>query len=140
MPINGDFSEYSVQVFDLKDGIVIYSPAYDEIYGKYGEYDPIYDMYGEYSPFCTIGSDGRNGISLLYGDYTSLMETELGEVSQKQKDGVRFTASPETNTIYYENNAYTFDFTKVEAGFDEDSQMMIPCFTVWHPSEQISAE
>lgn len=123
MPINGDFSEYSVQVFELKDGRVIYAPTRD--------------IYGGYSPFCTFDEQGV--IHLLYGDYSSLLETETGEFSQIHKLGVHFTADPDTNTLYYEDNAYTFDFTKIEAGFDVNGQM-IPCFAVWHPSEQISAE
>lgn len=114
IPINNeDFSDYAVQAFEMKDGIVIYTPSRD--------------IYGGYSPFFTFDED-TGAMHLLYGDYSSLLENH-GEFSQIQKLGVHFVSDPEANSLYYDGNCYVFDFTKIGAGFDENG-LIIPCFTV----------
>lgn len=112
MPINSDFSEYSVQAYELKDSIVIYFYNCKSIVYNY---------------FYTIKliSDDEEALWPLRGDYSYLYDTDE-DMTPIQKSDVQFTADSEANTLYYDNKAYIFDFSNFYSDFD----LALPNFTV----------
>lgn len=115
LPINGDYSDFSVQAYQLRDGLVIFTPCEETS--------------GYCSPFLTITDDGGNDkLHVLYGDFSALLERY--DDYSKLKQGVEFTADDEENTLFYGSTAFKFDFSKVGKELDENGNVT-ECFTVY---------
>lgn len=117
LPIGGDYSDYSVQAFQLRDGLVIFTPTQD--------------VNGYCTPFISLIDDK---ICCLYGDFSALTEWGSYEMDGlcldyvKLKEGISFTADPEENTLYYGSFAFKFDFSKVN--MPDENGNPEACFTV----------
>lgn len=118
-PLQENYEEYALRVYELNDGIVMFCPSTD--------------TGGTLTPFTTIveNEDGSIEIGYLYGDFSDIM-LDMGHILEgwRQLDvNARFTADYENNTLYYGDTAFVFDFSKVGMGYDYEANRFVPCFT-----------
>lgn len=105
------FSDYMPQIYELKDGIVIFT-SYK-------------DVNGLCSPFITIKNDL---LYPMYGDFSPLIDKdELYPYIYEFHSDIKFTPDFEENILYYGDTAFKFNFDKV--GIEEETEL----FTVIEP-------
>lgn len=110
LPID-KFSDYMPQIYELKDGIVIFT-SYE-------------DVNGLCSPFITIKNDL---LCPVYGDFSPLIDKdELYPYIYEFHPDIKFTPDFEENILYYGDTAFKFNFDKV--GIDGETEL----FTVIEP-------
>lgn len=109
LPIGG-FSDYMPQIYELKDGIVIFT-SYQ-------------DVSGMGSPFITVKNDK---IYPMYGDFTPLIDKDEFYPHSDFYPDIKFTPAFEENILYYGDTAFKFNFDK--AGIEGETEL----FTIIEP-------
>lgn len=105
------FSDYMPQIYELKDGIVIFT-SYE-------------DVNGLLSPFITIKNDL---LYPVYGDFSPLIDKdELYPDIYEFHSDIKFTPDFEENILYYGDTAFKFNFDRV--GIEGETEL----FTVIEP-------
>lgn len=97
-------SSYLPLVYELKDGIVIFT-AYE-------------DVSGAGSPFFTVKD---NVVYPLYGDFSALIDKDEYYPHSDFYPDIEFTADYEENTLRYGDTEYSFNFAKV--GTDGETEL-----------------